>query len=218
LIHANYDFFYIVDSDDRLPTNSIKNVISKTQAIINKSHIAGVVGLKCFFDGTPVGSNSLKKDLICNSFDYRYKYKVTGDKAEVFKTKVLRKFKFPQFESEKFLPESIVWNRIAIKYEMLYFNENVYECEYLQEGLSARSVELRKKNPLGVLNLYSELMGYNVSKKIKVKAYINFWRFFFCLPVLAYMSNLKLVTSKIGCFLFMPIGFAYYLIDKAKSI
>lgn len=218
LEHANSDFFYIVDSDDRLPKNAIKELIHKAKTVIDKKHVAGVVGLKCFFDGTPVGSNNLKEDITCNSFDFRYKYGVTGDKAELFKTEVLRKFNFPQFKEETFLPESIVWNRIAKDYQMLYFNKNVYECEYLQEGLSAHSVALRKKNPLGVLNLYSELMGYNIPKKVKIKAYVNFWRFFFCLPVHKYAANSKLLKLQVGCYLFLPVGFAYYIIDKVKGI
>ena len=41
--------------------------------------------------------------LDCNAIDFRYKYNLTGDMAEVFKTSILREYPFPEFENEKFL-------------------------------------------------------------------------------------------------------------------
>ena len=62
---------------------------------------------------------------------------ISGDKAEVFYTDVLRKYPFPVFEGEKFLTESVVWYRIANDgYKIRWTNEKIYCCEYLEAGLS----------------------------------------------------------------------------------
>lgn len=213
---ANGSLFFIVDSDDRLPEDSLEIIYKKFNLIREDSEIAGVVGLKCFFDKNIVGSTHLKKDLICDIFEYRYVHKVAGDRAEIFKTAILKDFPFPKYGKEKFLPESIVWNRIGQVYKMLFFNENVYECEYLADGLSAQSVILRRRYPNGVLNLYGEL---GQIKKIgipnRAKAYINFWRFYFC-DTRNSLQNIKLLRAKLIAFLCFPIGVFYYLKDTVK--
>ena len=38
---------------------------------------------------------------------------VKGEKCGFQKTEILKKHKFPEINDEKFLPEAIVWNRIA---------------------------------------------------------------------------------------------------------
>ncbi len=43
--------------------------------------------------------------------------------AEVWKTSILKEFPFPEFKGEKFVTEAIVWNEIAKKYKLRYFNK-----------------------------------------------------------------------------------------------
>ena len=38
--------------------------------------------------------------LDCTYIDYRYKYKIKGDRAEVVRTEILKKYPFPKFENE----------------------------------------------------------------------------------------------------------------------
>ncbi len=214
---SNGLLFYIVDSDDRLPKESLSIINKKAQSIMHNDSIAGVVGSKHLFSKQLVGSYNLPEDTICTQLEFRYKYKQTGDKAEVFKTNIIKEFPFPKFKNEKFIPESIVWNRIAQKYNMLYFNHNVYECDYLDEGLSNNSVRLRRNNPYGILNLYSELSKIkSIGYYYRVRTYINFWRFFFCAPK-SIIKNLGLIKNQYLAFLFIPIGFLAYLKDSYKS-
>lgn len=213
---ANGAFFFIVDSDDRLPHNSIEIINAKLNQIFGDDKIAGVVGLKCFFNQKVVGSTHIREDIICDIFDYRYDYKVIGDRAEVFKTAILKKIPFPKFGQEKFVPESIVWNRIGQEYNMLFFNENIYECEYLADGLSAHSIALRRQNPKGILSLYSELGRI---KKIgihnRIKVYTNFWRFYFC-DKENKRRNIKLVKFELLVLMTLPLGLFFYLRDTSK--
>lgn len=210
---ANGQYFFIVDSDDRLPKDAIAIVFKKLRFIKENSNVAGIVGLKCYFNKKTVGFHPLKEDKICDFFDYRYTYKVQGDRAEVLKTSIFKKYPFPKFGNEKFVPESIVWNRIAKDYKMLFFNENIYECEYLEDGLSAQSVRLRRQNPKGIINLYAELGKIKkIGSKGRIKAYINFWRFFFC-DLTNGKSHLKRIKNQYFAFLCIPFGFALYVKD-----
>jgi hypothetical protein len=41
--------------------------------------------------------------------------------AEVYRTDIMKKYPFPDFEGERFCPEGLVWDRIATKYKLRYF-------------------------------------------------------------------------------------------------
>lgn len=178
---AKYDYIFFVDSDDALPNSSIYKICEKIKIINNDvrfDKIAGVCGSKSSFKGELTGS-VLENDLVCNYLDFRYKYNITGDKAEIFKTSILRDFEFPTFSGEKFCPEALVWNRIAVYYDMFFFNDIIYHCEYLKGGLTDRIFEIRKDSPNATLLYYKELFEVkNLNLFTKYKALLNFWRFY----------------------------------------
>lgn len=215
---ANGNYFFIVDSDDRLPKNALKIIATKLINIKNDNTIAGVVGLKCYFDSVVVGSKKMEKEVICSQLDYRFFYNNTGDRAEVVKTSIFKEFLFPKFADENFVPESIVWNRMAQNYKMLYFPENVYECEYLEDGLSKKSVYLRMQNPIGASTLYAELGAIkSIKPTIKIKAQINFWRFFFRLPKSKMKTQLNLIKNHRLTPICFPLGILFFLKDTLKN-
>ena len=113
--------------------------------------------------------------------EIRLKYKVVGDLKEVFLTKVMREFPFPEIDGERFCPEALVWGRIAQKYRMRYFNKPIYLAEYQDDGLTHRIVRIRMDSPVASCTHYSELNGYKIPFVQKLKAAINYWRFWYCL-------------------------------------
>lgn len=149
---ASGELFYIVDSDDQLPSDALKIVdeIEKTIPINNRNKFAGICGLKGKKDYSILGttfSGDCYLDITCLEGK---KHNITGDKAEVFYTRLLKKYKFPEFEGEKFLTESVVWDRIAFDgYKLRYFNKIIYLCEYLEDGLTLNYWENYKNNPKG---------------------------------------------------------------------
>ena len=110
------ELFYIVDSDDRLPANAIERILYYYDQIKTDNRFAGVCGLKCYFDGTKVGGKQDFEPFDCSLLDIRQKYHLKGDMAEVVRTEVMRQYPFPEFEAERFCPETLVRNRIAQSY------------------------------------------------------------------------------------------------------
>lgn len=148
---ANGELFFIVDSDDSLPKDSLKKVMEVYSSIKNKEGFAGVVGTKFYSDGNIVGK-TFDGDFIDATALERKRYSIIGDKAEVFITSVLRKYPFPEFEGENFISEGIVWNKIASDgYKMRWFNHNIYKCNYLEDGLTNNLRNNYRKNPKGYL-------------------------------------------------------------------
>ena len=146
---ARGDLFFIVDSDDYLTDDALERVDYWENSIQDKSIFCGICGLK--------GRASNK--LIGSTFDGNYADMtmlersangVTGDKAEVFYTKILRKYPFPEFPGEKFVTECVVWDKIAFDgYKFRFFNEIIYICEYLADGLTAHYYQLIHSSPKG---------------------------------------------------------------------
>lgn len=211
---AKGEFFFILDSDDFLPKNSIFILRYQINKIKHQKDIAGVVGRMMYSDSTLIGDN-FENPITSNSLDIRYKHNINGDLVEVFKIEVLKNYLFPEFKNEKFCPEALVWNRIAQKFKLLFFNEPIYICEYLDDGLTDRIVKIRMESPVASMLTYSELASYDVPFIQKVKACLNFWRFSFnsSKSIFFKLAQLK---YKIAALLF-PIGFIMFLKDKLKN-
>lgn len=167
---ARGEMFFIVDSDDWLPNNAIELIHSFFSEIKELNGYAGVAGLKLYGSGNIVGSTFGGRCIDCTTLE-RAKHSISGDKAEVFYTELLKRYPFPVFEGENFLSEEIVWNRIARDgYKFRWFNEGLYYCEYLEDGLSKTSnKELNNFN--GYKIVIKELLAYKeISFKRKVIA------------------------------------------------
>ncbi|WP_313374732.1 glycosyltransferase family 2 protein [Chishuiella sp.] len=189
-------YFFIVDSDDYLPNDSLSIIKTKID-ILKNNNVIGVVGLRQSNKGIYLGDKFPKDDMVLNHIERSYDLKLKGDYAEVTRTDIIKKFKFPDFKQEKFCAESLIWNRIAnSNYRFLCFNKVVYSGEYLEEGLTKNSINNRRKNNRYASLLYDELSKSKISMIQKVRANINYLRFvsferirinsfirFFCLPL-----------------------------------
>lgn len=177
---ARGELFFIVDSDDILPPDALQMVAEQYEGIKGDKRFAGVCGLDGTFKGDVIGSGLPAEVLDVSSVAVRFKFGVTGDMKEVFKTEVLREFPFPEIVDEKFCPEMLVWNRIATKYMLRYFNQIIYLVEYQNDGITSNIIKARMKSPIATMMTYSELLNYDVPSMIKMKSAINYWRFRFC--------------------------------------
>lgn len=211
---AKGDYFLMLDSDDELPENALVILRKNINKIHNNAYFAGVAGRKMNKNKILVG-NSFNGTIESNSLDIRYKHAVIGDLTEVFKTKIFKNYKFPEIENEKFCPEVLVWNRIAKDYKLLFFNEPIYICEYLEDGLSDQIVKIRMTSPIASMLTYSELASYNIPIIQKIKAFINFWRFAFNSKIT--LSKKLIYLHTIMGILLLPLGYAMYLKDVWKN-
>ena len=174
------DIFFIVDSDDYLVDNALARIdhwFDTIEQEKERGNFAGVAGLKGMSSTRSIGTTFLGdyKDV---RYAERTKYKILGDKAEAFYTDIIRKYRFPEFEGENFITESVVWAEIGNDgYLLRYFNEVIYICEYLQGGLTKSSLSMRQKNINGTLYAYSNLMRYDFPILLKLRYLLNYFRF-----------------------------------------
>lgn len=162
-------YFFIVDSDDFLTDDALLK-INNWQGSIKDEKICGVVGLKGYNSKNIVGK-TFKGNYKELAIIDRKKEKIFGDKAEIFITEILNKYRFSEYEGENFITEATLWNQMALDgYKMAYYNDIIYICDYLEDGLSKSINKKFKDNPKGFLEYTLQMNGiyqYNIFQKIK---------------------------------------------------
>lgn len=175
---AKGEWFFIVDSDDYLPNDSIETIKKYISQIAEDNSFAGVSGLRCYPNGKTIGGEFKYTILDTDAVTVREKYRVKGDMAEVWRTSVLKEYPFPEFENEKFMSEGTVWMQIAKRYRLRYFNKGVYICEYLTDGLTRNIRKCRRSSPQGSMyNLTMVMRDKRFSVITKIRAAVNYWRY-----------------------------------------
>lgn len=148
---AEGELFYIVDSDDYLPDDALQiiDAVEKTVPVEEKHQFGGVCGLKGTENHGVLG-RTFSGDVLDITSLQRFGNGISGDKAEVFYTALLKQYPFPEFEGENFITEAVVWDRIAGDgYKLRFFNQVVMICQYMPDGLTASGDEIFKRNPHG---------------------------------------------------------------------
>jgi glycosyltransferase involved in cell wall biosynthesis len=162
---AKGELFFIVDSDDYLTEKALERVIHWEGTIAGQAGFAGVGGLRGFSESKINGKTFAGEYCDATSLE-RGKYKIYGDKAEVFYTEVLRKYPFPEFEGEILTLEGIVWDTIAHNgLKIRWFNEIIYIGDYLEDGCIKNREQSLLANPKTYI--------YYVRQVVKYKMY---WR------------------------------------------
>jgi hypothetical protein len=152
---------------------------------------------------------------VSDSIRIRYTYNVTGDLVEIYELQKIKQYPFPEFEGEKFCPEALIWNRLALKFQLFFFNEGIYVTEYLPGGLTDNITKIRMQSPFASMLYYSELEKQKIPNSQKLKANINFWRFSYnnAQTIFAKSRKVSIFNSIIG----IPIGYLMYLRQPLKT-
>lgn len=203
---AQGSLFFIVDSDDSLMDFAIQKLIEWDAQIEKKENIAGVAGNRCYPNMEIIGTTFSGNFIDASSIE-RGKLNINGDKAEAYYTEILRKYPFPTFEGERFITERVVWDKIgADGYKIRWYNESIYVCEYLADGLTRNGDELIRKNPRGAAyNLLQMMQIYHFSPIKRMQHYNS------------YIEFMKPVISKKEICTNLHISKTYYLICQMSS-
>ena len=209
---ARGELFFIVDSDDSLPADSLQNIADEYVAVRGDGAFGGVAGYMASHSGEEIVQQNVNERYDCTALEIRYQYHIKGDLAEVFRTAVLKEFPFPELANELFCPEALVWNRIAQRYRLRYFHKVIYHRDYLADGLSAKIARIRMDSPIASAIHYSELNSYDIPWGQKLKAAINYWRFRLCCKKFSKVPRLPMLWNAVW-----PLGWLMHLRDLHSS-
>lgn len=148
---ARGEWFFSVDSDDKLPDDSI----AKCKSVIADAteDIMGIVSLKSGFDGKILG-NRYPQNKFISSFRKLESDGMQGERSIILRT-VIKKFAiFPIIKGEKFMGESVLYDLIFDK-NLIVTNDVLTNCEYQEDGLSSNPYRIMVNNPGGYKLYYS---------------------------------------------------------------
>ena len=145
---AEGELFFTVDSDDYLTDDALEKIVKWESTLPKNEVFCGVAGnLGTATDQTP--NTPIKGEYYEGTLLDRYR-NIDGERAIVFYTEVHRKYKYPEFDGEKFMTEAVVYNRMAHDgYKMRFYNDIIWIYEYKEDGLTKAGNTVFLNNPHG---------------------------------------------------------------------
>lgn len=136
--HVHTEYTFIVDSDDHLREHAIKLVNGWIEETSGITGLAGIAGLKANESGDIIGQFPDHCEYIDCLNSERRKYRLMGDKAEIYKTELLKSHPFPVYADERFMPESVIWNLFSLEgLKVRWYKKCIEVCEYREDGLTS---------------------------------------------------------------------------------
>jgi FkbM family methyltransferase len=225
---ARGSLFLELDSDDSCVPQALERFAFHWSSIPEpvRSYFAGVTALCQDAKGGIVGDPFPADVLDSNSLEIRYRYKVRGEKWGFQRTEVLRRFPFPATEEAIYVPEGIVWSKVARHYRTRFVNEPLRV--YWAEGHGGQD-QLTKATPVGPKSLgyvmwhrsvlATESDWFRSSPTEFARSAVHYSRF--CLHCgIGFGEQARRLGSLVGSSLWLamlPVGCAVYAIDVAKS-
>lgn len=163
-----------LDADDYLTDNAVEIFLENYKSIIEDESVCGLLALRTGKDGYVMNH----KNRIPNQIEYatlnmiRYSLKIDTEYAMVFKSEIIKKYKYPIVAGEKFMPLSYVYDQIDQKYNYKIIHNDVMVSEYLEDGITKNKKRLIVNNPKGYKFFNKQRITLAPSLKLKVKATI----------------------------------------------
>lgn len=210
------DSVLILDSDDYLIPKAVEIVISDWEKYVNKYSIGVISYEKKGIDGRIFSEKADVPDYyVDDEISFRVNQSVGGDRCEVIRANIFKKYSFPIHKNEKFMSEGWLWNNIAKEYLTVYRKSAIYVCEYLTDGLTKIGRKLRMESPLGMMEACKSFFLDSVCLKIQIKEML-----LYC--VYGFSSNLSITHwlknsgRPVRVSIFLPLGWILYRYWKWK--
>lgn len=160
--NANGELFFCVDSDDFLPPNAIEDIINASDKI-SQNNISGIIAYKNDINGKRL-SNELPSDISYSTAYILDKiHGCCGEWSFIYKTEILKNNLYPEIKGEKFIGESVLYDKLGNSFDMYLLNKIVTTCEYQNDGLTSHFFATMLKNPIGYKIYYGQRIDMALS-------------------------------------------------------
>lgn len=207
------DYFLCIDSDDYIKDmNSIKKILTDMKSL--DEHYIGII-----YPWTKkiINEKVIKlADKGINVQDIKNIYNFAFESTIVFKTKVLKKFSFPE-NNEKFMSEEILYNEMANFGKFKLINE-VHVCgEYLEDGLTRNLFQLWVKNYENSILLFKSRYIFLNRYSLKIRVVNRFKCIMNCNAVnFCKKKSISNSPNVFASYLLLLPSYVYYLLKKGE--
>ena len=137
-----------IDSDDYLTDDAVEIIVSEWEKVKSEK-LAGLGALNVFESGEIIGSKFPENIKLSKYFDIYNKYGVVGDKKFIYRTELIKKFPYPEYEGEKYVGLDYKYKKLDEEYELALINKVVCVVEYMEDGSSKNMLKQYRNNPRG---------------------------------------------------------------------
>ncbi|MBZ9777709.1 glycosyltransferase family 2 protein [Psychroflexus sp. CAK8W] len=204
-----------LDSDDYFLNDAVEVILNEWSKIDSKK-IAGIVGLDIYSDKNIVGSKFPDNIEFLRFSDFK-KYKIYGDKKFIFKTDIIRNYKYPTIKKEKFPAPGYIYRLIDQNYLLKLINEPLCVVEYLEDGISKNKFNQLRKNPNSFIFYRRERIRLANNKTDLLKNYFHLIYSCFYAKVNPFNINAPSLII-LAVFPFSLAYFVYLELSKKKGV
>jgi len=198
------ELFTCVDSDDYLCKSAIE-LILKTWLTYKDSNTIGIVTLKQNIQTNHLPRNLRLENSTLHNIYLNQKYK--GELMLIYKSNILKKYYFPIFDGEKFVPESYIYDLMDNEGVMIPLNKTLYYFSYNSDGYTMNMRRTLYENHNG----YKLFMENRIRNNSLNELYGNIIRY----DAICLATNTKINYSKIRdsiiSIIIRPISYFFYL-------
>ena len=162
---AQGKYLFMVDSDDYIVNDATLKLETWIKEIDDMDDIVAVGAAKVYPNGEYIKGVEPDIDDNIGYLDAtnleRKNYNLDADMCEAYKIDIMKKFPFIVWEGEKFSPEEIVLNEMALHgYKVRWHKDKIYMCDYLEDGLTKGNWGLLKSNPMGYAMMWNHKLKF----------------------------------------------------------
>lgn len=139
------EIFTCVDSDDYLTDEAIAEILRTWDQL--PDDCIGILGY--IERGGSILTRCSDASITKGTLRYLYDHGLSGDTILILRSDVLKKYMFPKFDGEKFIPEAYLYDLLDREGKLFLMRKAIYVCEYLPDGYTAGMAKLLYQNPQG---------------------------------------------------------------------
>lgn len=165
------ELFTCVDSDDYLTNEAIQEILNTWDKV--QDDCIGIIGYRKKESGkiiTKCNNSSISK----GTLRYLYNHGLSGDTILIFRSDILKKYAFPSFHGEKFIPEAYLYDLLDQEGKLFLMRQAVYVCEYLSDGYTAKMAKLLYQNPKGYFCYIKQRLHFDTTVKQRLTDSIRY--------------------------------------------
>lgn len=171
---ASGKWFFCVDSDDFLVPDAVERLAAVTQTLNQQQ---GIVAYKKDTAETLLSGRFPEGVRFSKFNELVMRYGCKGEFSLIFPSELARRFPFPVFSGERFVTESVVYDRISPECEMRLLPQVITVCEYQDDGYSQNANMVMARNPGGFCLYFMQRIDLMPSFLSKVVCAGKYWCF-----------------------------------------
>ncbi len=205
----NTPYAVCLDSDDLFFPQTIELAIRSLKEIEDDPNCCGLLALRNNPDGTVMGKKSIPLDMKnVRAENIFLDLALRTELICFYKVDILKNYRFPEFEGEKFVSPAWMQYEITRKYYYRSSWDKLCLCEYVADGLTKNKRKVIQKNPRG----YTCVKRYSFDLSKTWKQRIKNGIMYDCGCIIAKDRDIiKNVKHKISAIALLPPAYILYL-------